>query len=292
MVDALHPYAPPAMRKRAALVACAVLAALVSTAPADAAPVPIPASLQWRGHLPELGTRPSVRLFQTVAQYESFRSSLSDPNLFPPASRLFMSFDRDILALYARGDDVGGRCLRTGSTASIDGDTVTLDLVWESGTCGAPSTARHPFILVSLSRTASDGSGWVQPARSVCAAPPGVDPRACASVGGGTAASPSPTTAPTAAPSPPPATAAPSPSPSPSPRPVTPSPSPAPTTAAPTVAPTVALTSPTPARSPDPTPRPVDVPTDDTVNYLLWGALGLIVVFVIVAGLFARSPRR
>lgn len=290
MAAALRAYAAPAMRKRAALVAFAFLAALVPTAPADAAPVPIATSLQWRGHLPELGTRPSARLFQTAAQYETFRSSLSDPNLFPPASRLFMSFDRDVLALYARGDDIGGRCLRTGSTASIDGDTVTLDLVWEGGTCGAPSTARHPFILVSLSRTASDGSGWVQPARSVCAAPPGVDPRACASVGGGTAATPSPTAAATAPPSPSPATAAPTPSPSPSAVPVTPSPSPVPTTAAPTVAPTVALASPT--RSQVPTPRPVEVPTDDTVNYLLWGALGLIVVFVIVAGLFARSPRR
>lgn len=284
------------MRKRAALVACAVLAALLAAPPADAAPVPIPASLQWRGHLPELGTRPSVRLFQTAAQYETFRGSLSDPNLFPPANRLFMSFERDVLALYARGEDIGGRCLRTGSTASIDGDTVTLGLAWEGGTCGAPGTARHPFILVSLSRTASDGSGWVQPARSVCAAPPGVDPRACASVGGGTVASPSPTPAATAPPSPSPVTAAPSPSPSPTPAPVTPSPSPLATTAPPTVvttvAPTVALASPTPTRSPDPTPRPVDVPSDDTVNYLLWGALGLIVVFVVVAGLFARSPRR
>ena len=285
-----------AMRKRGTFVICAVLAALFIAPVADAAPVPIPASLQWRGHLPELGTRPSMRLFQTAAQYETFRSGLSDPSLFPPASRLFMSFERDILALYARGDDIGGRCLRTGSTATIDGDTVALDLVWESGTCGAPSTARHPFILLSFSRTASDGSGWVQPARSVCAAPPGVDPRACASVGGGTTASPSPTPAATAPPPPSPAiTAPPSPSPasaapSPSPAPVTPSASPAATAAARTVAPTVALAS--PARSPDPTPRPVDVPTDDTVNYLLWAALGLIVLFVIVAGLFARSPRR
>ena len=285
------------MWKATAALALVVLAALVAAPNASAAPVPIAASMQWRGHLPELGIRPSVRLFQTAAQYETFRSGLSDPALFPPASRLFMSFDRDILALYARGEDVGGRCLRTGSTATIDGDTVTLDLVWESGTCGAPSTARHPFILVSLSRTTADGSGWVQPTRSVCAAPPGVDPRACASVGGGTAASPSPTPAATASPSP--ATAPPSPSPtaaaaspSPSPPPVTPSASPAATIAARTGAPTIALASPTPTRTPDPTPRIVDVPTDDTVNYLLWGALGLILLFVIVAGLFARSPRR
>ena len=292
------------MRKGATLVACAVLAALLIAPAAEAAPVPIAASLQWRGHLPELGTRPSVRLFQTAAQYETFRSGLSDPNLFPPASRLFMSFERDVLALYARGDDAGGRCLWTGSTAWIDGDTVQIDLGWEHGTCGAPSTARHPFILVSLSRTASGGASWVQPARSVCGTPPGVDAYACASVGSGTVASPSPTRAATAPPSPSPAaTTPPSPSPttvapSPSPAPVTPPPSPSPvattaaTTAARTVAPTVAVASPTPTRAPDPTPRPVDVPTDDTVNYLLWGALGLIVLFVIIAGLFARSPRR
>ena len=285
-----------AMRKRVTLVAFVVLAALASTVPADAAPVPIPASLQWRGHLPELGARPSVRLFQTAAQYETFRRSLSDPSLFPPADRLFMSFDRDVLALYARGEDVGGRCLRTGSSAALDG-TVALDLSWLSGTCGAPSTARHPFILVSLSRTASDGTAWVQPSTQVCAAPPGVDPRACGSFDGGAAVSPSPTPATTPSPSPSPATGAPSPSPAPatasaSPAPPTPSPSPVATTLPPTVAPSVALASPTPARSPDPTPRPVDVPTDDTVNYLLWGALGLIVVFVIVAALFARSPRR
>ena len=288
------------MWKAAAALTLVVLATLVTAPLSSAAPVPIAASMQWRGHLPELGTRPSMRLFQTAAQYETFRSGLSDPNLFPPASRLFMSFERDVLALYARGDDAGGRCLWTGSTALIDGDTVQIDLGWEHGTCGAPGTARHPFILVSLSRTASDGSGWVQPARSVCAAPPGVDPRACASVGGGTAASPFPTSAATAPPPPSPATTAPpSPSPatvapSPSAAPVTPSPSPSPvaTTAAPTVARTVALASPTPTRPPDPTPRPVDVPTDETMNYLLWGALGLIVVFVIVAGLFARSPRR
>ena len=284
---------------RITLVAFAVVAiALASALPAAAAPVPIAASLQWRGHLPELGDRPSMRVFLTASSYETFRAGLSDPNLFPPASRLFMSFDRDVLALYARGDDSGGRCLRTGSTASVDGDTVTLDLAWESGTCGAPGTARHPFVMVSLSRTASDGSMWAQPKRSVCGSPPAVDPRACASLGGGTGTSPSPTPQVTAAPSP---SAAVTPSPAPAPTlPATAapaaSPSAAPTTAppvtaAPTAAPTVALASP-PARPPDPTARMVEVPSDDTVNYLLWGALGLIILFVIAAGLFGRSPRR
>src|SRR5687767_15151349 len=233
------------MWKAALLVALVVLAALpLLASPAIAAPVPIAAATQLRGHLPELGTRPSLRVFQTANAYETFRAGLSDPSFFPPASGLFMSFEREVLALYARGDDVGGRCLRSGSTASVDGDTVTLDLLWESGTCGAPATARHPFVLVSLSRTASDGTAWVQPTRSVCAAPPGVDPRACASLGGATT-SPSPTAAATAAATPSPASATPSPTPVPSPSPT----SPAPTTAAPsprtstpaTAAPTVAL---------------------------------------------------
>jgi hypothetical protein len=286
------------MWKAALLLALVLLAAMpLLASPAVAAPVPIAAATQLRGHLPELGTRPSLRVFQTANAYETFRASLSDPNFFPPASRLFMSFEREVLALYARGDDVGGRCLRSGSTASVDGDTVTLDLAWESGTCGAPATARHPFVLVSLSRTASDGTAWVQPTRSVCAAPPGVDPRACVSLGGATT-SPSPTAAatPTAAASPSPAPATPSPSPVPSPSPTSPTPTtaaPSPQTSAPaTAAPTVALASPTPTRSPDPTARPVEVPRDDSVNLLLWGALGLILLFVIAAGFFARSPRR
>jgi hypothetical protein len=108
---------------------------------------------------------------------------------------MFMSFDKDILALYARGNDTGGRCFRTGPNATLDGDTATLDLLFESGTCGAPSSAHYPFILVSLSRTAADGSSWVTPARSVCASAPGVsDSRACASLGtSATSPSPAPT---------------------------------------------------------------------------------------------------
>ena len=144
----------------------------------------IGSKLQLRGHLPELGERPVMRVFQTQAAYDSFRASLGDANVFPAAANMFMSFDKDILALYARGNDTGGRCLRTGPNATLDGDTATLDLLFESGTCGAPSTAHYPFILVSLSRVAADGSSWVTPARSVCASAPGVsDSRACASLG-------------------------------------------------------------------------------------------------------------
>lgn len=281
----------PTVRKRGLLVALvAVSAALLFAPPAAAAPTPIAATLQLRGHLPELGTRPSLRVFQTQSAYDTFRVGLGDANVFPPTGSLFMSFDKDVLALYARGDDVGGRCLRTGPTASIDGDTATLDLRWESGTCGAPSSARHPFVLVSLSRTTSGGSAWVQSTRSVCGSPPGGDAPACASLTGGAVASPSPAPAATSPATPPP-TAAPS-SPSPTPNP-TRSPAASTSTPVPTIAtPTVALASPAAVRSPEPAARSVEVPSDDPVNYLLWAALGLVILFVVVAGVLARSPRR
>jgi len=166
------------------------------------AATPIASKLQLRGHLPELGERPVMRVFQTQAAYDGFRTSLGDANVFPPAANMFMSFDKDILALYARGNDTGGRCLRTGPNATLDGDTATLDLLFESGTCGAPSTAHYPFILVSLARTAADGSSWVTPARSVCASAPGVsDSRACASLGT-SATTPSPASSASASPVP------------------------------------------------------------------------------------------
>lgn len=155
----------------------------------------VASKLQLRGHLPELGERATMRVFQTQAAYDSYRTSLGEANVFPAAANMFMSFDKDILALYTRGNDTGGRCLRTGPNATLDGDTTTLDLLFESGTCGAPSGAHYPFILVSLSRTAADGSSWVTPARSVCATAPGVtDSRACASLGTSTTTpSPAPT---------------------------------------------------------------------------------------------------
>ncbi len=219
------------MRKLAAICGLIVLGLSVVATPAGAA-TGVASKLQLRGHLPELGERPAMRVFQTQAAYDSFRTSLGEANVFPASSNMFMSFDKDILALYARGNDAGGRCLRTGPNASLDGDTTTLDLLFESGTCGAPSSAHYPFILVSLSRTAADGSSWVTPARSVCASAPGVsDSRACASLGTSTttpspapttAASPSPTLATTAVP-----TVGAS---------ASPSRTPAPTTAAPTTA--------------------------------------------------------
>jgi hypothetical protein len=183
------------MRTLLAVLGMALLWLAVLAAPAGAATA-VASKLQLRGHLPELGERPAMRVFQTQAAYDSFRTGLGEANVFPAASNLFMSFDNDILALYARGNDTGGRCLRTGPNATLDGDTATLDLLFESGTCGAPSTAHYPFILVSLSRVAADGSSWVTPARSVCAsAPAASDSRACASLGTSTTTpSPAPTT--------------------------------------------------------------------------------------------------
>src|SRR5688572_30730408 len=171
------------MRRFVAAVALVVLGLSLLAAPAGAA-TGVASRLQLRGHLPELGERPAMRVFQTQAAYDSFRTSLGEANVFPASANMFMSFDKDILALYVRGNDTGGRCLRSGPSATLDGDTATLDLLFESGTCGAPSSAHYPFILVALARTAADGSSWVTPARSVCATAPGIsDSRACASLG-------------------------------------------------------------------------------------------------------------
>jgi hypothetical protein len=193
------------MRRRIAVVGSLVLGFALLASSAGAA-TSVASKLQLRGHLPELGERPTMRVFQTQAAYDSYRTSLGEANVFPASANMFMSFDKDILALYTRGNDTGSRCLRTGPNATLDGDTATLDLLFESGTCGAPSSAHYPFILVSLTRTAADGSSWVTPARSVCASAPGVsDSRACATLGTSTttpspAPSPSTTPVPTSAP--------------------------------------------------------------------------------------------
>jgi hypothetical protein len=287
-----------AMRRPLVAIALVVLALSSLVAPAAAA-TGVASRLQLRGHLPELGERPAMRVFQTQAAYDSFRTSLGEANVFPATSNMFMSFDRDILALYIRGNDSGGRCLRTGPSATLDGDTTTLDLQFEAGTCGAPAGAHYPFILVALARTAADGSAWVTPARSVCASAPGVaDSRACASLGTSTtspspaptaAASPSPTAAPTATAS---ATAT---------RTAAPT-TPAPTTAAPTTAaPTAtASASPAPTRSPvavaspsaPASASPQPAATGGGSDFLLTAGLiglGVLIAIVIMA---ARRPRR
>src|SRR5207244_2665045 len=84
-----------------------------------------------------------------------YRNSLGDANVFPAATSLFMSFDKDVLALYTRGNDTGGRCIGTQIVAGFSGDTLTAKASWQVGTCGAPSTAHYPFVPVALPRTAA-----------------------------------------------------------------------------------------------------------------------------------------
>jgi hypothetical protein len=271
------------MKRTAAVLSLAVVCVLALTIQAAAA-TSISARYQLRGHLPELGEKPTMRAFVTQAAYDSYRNSLGDANVFPPASSLFMSFDKDILALYTRGNDVGGRCFATSTSASLDGDTATIALGWQVGTCGAPSSAHYPFILVALSRTAADGSTWTSPARSVCAsAPDAADSRACAVLSGAATPAPTaspppaPTTAPTATPG---ATAT---------RSLTPTVSPT-ATAAPASATPAATTTPTrsPVAAASPTPSPADAGT----NYLLYGMLIAIGFLVGVALMLSRGSRR
>src|SRR5678810_444040 len=99
----------------------ALIACLVFLATPVAASTGVASKLQLRGHLPELGERPTMRVFQTQAAYDTFRTSLGEANVFPAPSNMFMSFDKDILALYTRGDDTGGRCFRAGPNATLDG---------------------------------------------------------------------------------------------------------------------------------------------------------------------------
>ena len=258
--------------KRMLVSLLAVVIFVAGAVPASAA-TSVAARYQLRGHHPELGEGPALRVFVSEAAYDAYRNSLGDANVFPPASSLFMSFDRDVLALYARGNDTGGRCIATAVSATLDGDTLAASLAWQSGTCGAPLSAHYPFILMSLSRTGADGTSWVQPTRNVCASVESPDTRACGSVSG---ASVSPSPAASATPSPA-AT-----------RTVTPT-----ATASPASAPpTVAAASPTPSRSPvaaaSPTPAPSDGSGVDPVVAGALVALGLVIIVMLMA---ARRPK-
>ena len=283
---------PPPMSRLAASVTLIALAVALVGAPSAAA-TSVAAKYQLRGHLPELGEKPALRVFQTNAAYDAYRASLGDANVFPAASSMFMSFDKDILALYVRGNDSGGRCFATTTGANLDGDAVTLDLAWQNGTCGAPITAHYPFILLSLSRTAADGSSWITPTRSVCGAAPGVfDSRACATLSG---ASPAPTVSASA--SPPAATtgAAPTATPSSAATPtLTPSaPATSPVAAAsPTPGSTSAQASAVPSRSPAAAASPASTGADAGTNYLLYGMLIAIGVLIGIALMLSRSSAR
>jgi len=277
------------MRQIARIIAvAAVLCILGSPALAAAS---VPARYQLRGHLPDLGERPTMRAFLTQAAYDAYRSSLGDANVFPPASSLFMSFDKDILALYTRGNDLGGRCIATAVSAGLSTD-VTISLAWQLGTCGAPITAHYPFILMSLSRAASDGTSWVQTGRSVCAMVETADTSACAPLGSGTTAAPAATATPAAATASaaPTAAAAQTASAAPTPtRTVTPT--------ATTTATAVAATSPTPTAVPtrsavavaSPTAAPETAP--NAVDLWLGAALVGLGVMVGIAIMAMRRPR-
>jgi hypothetical protein len=185
------------VRRLFTVVLLSLLASVLVGVWANAA-VSVPVRYQLRGHLPELGEQPTMRAFLDQSAYDTFRTGLGDANVFPPASSLFMSFDKDILALYTRGNDSGGRCIATAAVASVNGDTLTATLDWQPGTCGGPATAHYPFILLAVSRTAADGTSWMPSARQICAFVGSSATNACTSIG--TAAVPSPTPPPATSP--------------------------------------------------------------------------------------------
>lgn len=272
------------MKRALAILALAatVLALLAGSAGAAAA---VTAKSQLRGHLPELGERPTMRVFVTQAEYDAYRNSLGDANVFPAASALFMTFDKEILALYTRGNDTGGRCIGTQIVAGFSGDTLAATAPWQAGTCGAPSTAHYPFILISLSRTTTDGTPWLSSARSVCLTVETQDTNACATLAG---ASPAPTT--TAAP--PSATASAVQS-TPSPqatatRSLTPTQTVA--AASPTASPASAV--PSASRSPVAAASPPAATADNGSNILLYAMLIAIAFLVLLSLTLSRGGRR
>src|SRR5256712_7432156 len=86
-----------------------------------------------------------MRVFTTAAAYDGYRTSSGQADVFPASDRLFMSFDKEILALYARGNDTGGRRLPRGPPGALAGAAVKPDLHGEAGTSGAPATPHPPL---------------------------------------------------------------------------------------------------------------------------------------------------
>src|SRR5207237_918985 len=119
----------------------------------------VTAKAQLRGHLPELGEGPTMRVFVTQAQYDTYRNSLGDANVFPASSSLFMSFDKDILALYTRGNDTGGRCIGTQISASYSGDTLAATAAWQPrprGVSDGNRDDRDPFARLGDDTASAD----------------------------------------------------------------------------------------------------------------------------------------
>jgi hypothetical protein len=271
------------MKRGLAILALVVMMAALLGGAAGAA-VAVTARHQLRGHLPELGERPTMRVFVTQGEYDTYRNSLGEANVFPAASALFMSFEKEVLALYTRGSDTGGRCIGTQIAAGFSGDSLAVTAPWQAGTCGAPSTAHYPFVLVALARAAADGTAWLPSARTVCLSVESPDTSACASLSGaspapGATASPAPTATTTA----------------------TPSGTPAPTaTRSLTPSQTVAAASPTPAatsapasasRSPAAAASP-PAAADNGTNFLLYAMLIAIGFLVLLSLFVSRGGRR
>jgi hypothetical protein len=270
--------------KRALAILALVGTLLVLLAVSAGAATSVTAKAQLRGHLQELGEVPTMRYFQTALAYEKFRSDLGDANVFPPSGSLYMAFDKEILALYTRGNDTGGRCIGTQIVAGFSGDTLTATAPWQSGTCGAPSTAHYPFILFSLARTATDGTPWLASARSVCLSVETADTNACASLSGASpapsaTASSSPTSSATTAPS---ATAVPS---------ATRSLTPSQTVAAASPTPATTSAAPSATRSPVAAASP-PAAADNGTNVLLYAMLIAIGFLVLLSLFLSRGGRR
>src|SRR5205823_15133388 len=88
---------------RRALAILALTATLVALLAGSAgAATAVTAKAQLRGHLPELGESPTMRVFVTQAAYDTYRHSLGDANVVPAGSSPLMSFDKGILALSTR----------------------------------------------------------------------------------------------------------------------------------------------------------------------------------------------
>ncbi len=257
----------------AILVALLGGAALAATA--------VTARNQLRGHLPELGERPTMRVFVTQAAYDTYRNSLGDANVFPAASSLFMSFDKDILALYTRGNDSGGRCIASTVTAGLSGDTASVNLQWQPGTCGAPSGAHYPFILMSLSRSAADGTAWLSATRQICALVDAADTGACATLAG---PSPAPTASATT-----PASVAPSQTATPT---ATRSLTPSQTVAVASPSATLTIVTASAARSPVAAASPPAAAADSGTNVLLYAMLIAIGFLVLLSLFLSRGGRR
>src|SRR3989442_10393644 len=117
------------MKRRIAVAAVALV--VLAVAGVASAANTVATKQQLRGHLPDLGEAPSMRVFTTAAAYDGYRTSSGQADVFPASDRLFMSFDKEILALYARGNDTGGRCLCGGPAAAPAGGSVNPDLPWE-----------------------------------------------------------------------------------------------------------------------------------------------------------------